>query len=88
MCELFCLSSRHPTRTTFSLRHFATHGAPATRNIDGRGMAFHYGHDARLCKEPEPAGDSPLLGFIERHLAHPPRHRRRQQPRQQAALCA
>jgi glutamine amidotransferase len=70
MCELFCLSSRHPTRTTFSLRHFAAHGAPGTRNIDGWGVAFHDGRDARLYKEPEPAGDSPLLGFIERHL-HP-----------------
>lgn len=70
MCELFCLSSRHPTRTTFSLRHFAAHGAPNTRNIDGWGVAFHDGRDARLYKEPEPAGDSPLLGFIERHL-HP-----------------
>jgi glutamine amidotransferase len=70
MWELFCLSSRHPTRTTFSLRHFATHGAPDTRNIDGWSVAFHDGHDARLYKEPEPAGDSPLLGFIERHR-HP-----------------
>lgn len=70
MCELFCLSSRHPTRTTFSLRRFAAHGAPDTRNIDGWGVAFHDGRDARLYKEPEAAGDSPLLGFIERHL-HP-----------------
>jgi predicted glutamine amidotransferase len=70
MCELFCLSSRRPTRTTFSLRHFAAHGAPDTRNIDGWGVAFHDGRDARLYKEPEPAGNSPLLGFIERHL-HP-----------------
>jgi glutamine amidotransferase len=68
MCELFCLSSRRPTRTTFSLRHFAAHGAPDTRNVDGWGVAFHDGRDARLYKEPEPAGESPLLGFIERHL--------------------
>jgi len=31
MCELFCLSSRRPTRTTFSLGHFAAHGAPNTQ---------------------------------------------------------
>jgi predicted glutamine amidotransferase len=68
MCELFCLSSRQPTRTTFSLRHFAAHGAPNTRNIDGWGVAFHDGRDVRLFKEPEPAGDSVLLGFIEHHL--------------------
>jgi predicted glutamine amidotransferase len=72
MCELLCLSSRRPTRTTFSLRHFATHGAANTRNIDGWGVAFHDGRDARLYKEPEPARNSPLLGFIERHL-HPTR---------------
>ena len=70
MCELFCLSSHRPTRTTFSLRHFAAHGAPTTRNIDGWGVAFHDGRDVRLYKEPEPAGDSPLLAFVERHL-HP-----------------
>ena len=68
MCELFCFSSRRPTRTTFSLRHFAAHGAPNTRNIDGWGVAFHDGRDVRLFKEPEPAGDSVLLGFIEHHL--------------------
>jgi predicted glutamine amidotransferase len=65
MCELFSLSSRLPTRATFSLRHFAEHGAPATGNIDGWGVAFHDGFDARLYKEPEPAGDSPWLAFIE-----------------------
>ena len=70
MCELFCLSSRRPTRTTFSLRRFAAHGSPEGRNIDGWGVAFHDGRDARLYKEPEPAGDSPLLTFVERHL-HP-----------------
>jgi predicted glutamine amidotransferase len=72
MCELFCLSTHRPTRSTFSLRHFAAHGTPAGRNVDGWGVAFHEGRDARLYKEPEPAGDSPLLGFIERHL-HPTR---------------
>jgi predicted glutamine amidotransferase len=45
MCELFCLSSRHLTRATFSLRHFAAHGAPNTRNIDSWGVAFHDGRD-------------------------------------------
>jgi predicted glutamine amidotransferase len=66
MCELFCLSARRPTRATFSLRRFATHGTPVYgRNVDGWGVAFHEGRDVRLYKEPEPAGDSPLLEFIE-----------------------
>ena len=66
MCELFCLSSRRPTRATFSLKQFAAHGAPDGRNVDGWGVAFHDGREARLYKEPEPAGDSPWMVFIER----------------------
>jgi predicted glutamine amidotransferase len=65
MCELFCLSSRRPTRATFSLKRFAAHGAPDSRNVDGWGVAFHEGRDIRLYKEPEPAGDSPWVVFIE-----------------------
>ncbi len=65
MCELFCLSSRLPTRVTFSLREFADHGGPGGRNVDGWGVAFHEGRDVRLYKEPEPAGDSPWLTFIQ-----------------------
>lgn len=72
MCELFCLSSRRPTRATFSLRRFSAHGAPDGRNIDGWGVAFHEGRDVRLYKEPEPAGDSPWLAFLEQR-SHPTR---------------
>lgn len=68
MCELFCLSSRQPTRATFALGLFAAHGAPTGRNIDGWGVAFHEGRDVRLYKEPEPAGGSPWLTFLERHM--------------------
>ncbi|MGE0577173.1 MAG: class II glutamine amidotransferase [Reyranella sp.] len=67
MCELFCLSSRHPMRTTLSLRHFAAHGAPDGRNVDGWGVVFHEGRDIRLYKEPEPAGVSPWVDFIENY---------------------
>lgn len=73
MCELFCLSARRPTRATFSLRHFAAHGSPDYgRNVDGWGVAFHEGRDVRLYKEPEPAGNSAWLDFIERR-SHPAR---------------
>jgi len=58
MCELFCLSSRLPTRATFSLDSFASHGASPGGMIDGWGIAFYDGLDVRLHKEPEPAGDS------------------------------
>lgn len=67
MCELFCLSARKPMRASFSLRKFAAHGAPATGNVDGWGVAFHEGHEVRLYKEPEPAGNSQWLDFIQRH---------------------
>ncbi len=66
MCELFCLSSRLPTRATFSLHTFASHGAPGGTAIDGWGVAFSAGRDLRLYKEPEPAGDSAWLAFIAR----------------------
>jgi predicted glutamine amidotransferase len=66
MCELFCLSSRQPTRATFSLKAFADRGGPDGRNVDGWGIAFYDGRDARLYKEPEPARDSAWLDFIER----------------------
>ena len=65
MCELFCLSSRNPMRASFSLQHFAAHGAPNGHNVDGWGVAFHEGRDVRLYKEPEPAGNSPWVTFIE-----------------------
>ncbi len=70
MCELFCLSSRIATRTTFSLRTFAGHGGPGAISVDGWGIALYDGPDIRLYKEPEPAGDSHWLAFVEgRHLA-------------------
>ena len=70
MCELFGLSSRMPTRVTLSLEAFARHGGFAGDAVDGWGIAFYDGHDARLYKEPEPAQDSAWLGFIEeRRLA-------------------
>jgi predicted glutamine amidotransferase len=65
MCELFCLSSRLPTRATFSLHTFASRGARGGTAIDGWGVAFYDGRDIRLYKEPEPAGNSAWLGFVE-----------------------
>jgi predicted glutamine amidotransferase len=65
VCELFCLSSRFPTRTTFSLQIFASHGAAGGLAVDGWGIALYDGADVRLYKEPEPAGDSAWLKFVE-----------------------
>jgi glutamine amidotransferase len=70
MCELFCLSSAIPTIASFSLHAFAKRGGPNGRSVDGWGLAFYEGRDARLYREPEPAGDSEWLKFIaQRRLA-------------------
>lgn len=68
MCELFGVSSRRITRPTFSLEVFASHGAPGHTSVDGWGVAFydpHEARDVRLYKQPEPAGDSVWLNFVE-----------------------
>lgn len=71
MCELFCLTARHPTRATFSLDIFARRGTPGgSINVDGWGIALHDGRAVRLYKEPEPAGESAWLAFVgQRHPA-------------------
>lgn len=67
MCELFCLSSRYPTRVTLSLEHFARRGGYDTGSVDGWGVAFFDRRDARVYKEPEPAANSAWVRFIEDH---------------------
>jgi transposase len=58
MCELFCLTSRYPTRATFSLETFARRGARGGTTIDGWGIALH---DAVLVR----------LGDETRHVVRP-----------------
>lgn len=65
MCELFCLSSRRPTVVSFSLEAFALRGGRDGRNVDGWGLAYYDDRDVRLYREPEPAGDSTWLSFVE-----------------------
>ncbi len=67
MCELFALSSRLPADVNFSFDIFAQHGANGGRTADGWGVAFYDGADVRLYKEPEPAGRSDWVSFIEQH---------------------
>src|SRR5512139_3995785 len=69
MCELFGMSARRPASVSISLQRFAARGGLAGRTLDGWGLALHDGRDVRICREPEPARDSPWLSFIEsRHL--------------------
>jgi len=67
MCELLAMSSRRPTRLTFSLETLAAHGESTGRNRDGWGAAFYQEKDVALFREPMAAGDSPLVRFVETH---------------------
>lgn len=67
MCELLAMSSRHPTRLTFSFETLAAHGGRTGAHRDGWGAAFYQGNDAVLFREPTAASDSPLVRFLEAH---------------------
>jgi predicted glutamine amidotransferase len=66
MCELFCLSGRRATVVSFTLEAFARRGGLHGRNVDGWGLAYYDDRDVRLYREPEPAGDSSWLSFVQR----------------------
>ncbi len=61
MCELFAMSSRLQTTLSLSLTRLASRGAPGGKLVDGWGVAYYDGVDARVLREPEPAGESPWL---------------------------
>jgi glutamine amidotransferase len=65
MCELLAMSSLRPARLTISLETLAAHGSPGGRQHDGWGAAFYQGTDVALFREPNAAGDSPLVRFLE-----------------------
>ena len=64
MCELLAMSSREPATVTFSLDEFARHGGYAGSNMDGWGVAFYEGRDARTVREPLAAWESPAVKFV------------------------
>jgi len=65
MCELLAMSSRRPTRLTFSLETLAAHSGRTGRYRDGWGAAFYQDNDVALFREPTAAGDSALVRFVE-----------------------
>lgn len=68
MCELFGISSRHPTGVRSSLTEFARRGGGTGPHSDGWGVAFLHDGDVQLIREPEPSAHSEHLRFIhERH---------------------
>jgi predicted glutamine amidotransferase len=64
VCELFAISSRAPTGLSLSIRQLASRGAPGGKLADGWGLACYDGFDARVLREPEPAGDSAWLDTV------------------------
>ena len=64
MCELFALSSAAPVAVRYSLNEFAKHGGATHMNKSGWGISFQCDEDNLLIKEPEPASNSPWVGFI------------------------
>lgn len=64
MCELFSMSSRHPSTVNYSLHEFAKHGGLTYSNKSGWGIAYFQDRDALLIREAEPASDSPWVDFI------------------------
>lgn len=67
MCELLGISSRRPTRLTFSLAALAKHSMPGNSSRDGWGAGFYQGSEVALFREPEAASDSPLVRLLETH---------------------
>ncbi len=67
MCELFAMSSLHPTTANFALDEFARHGGLTGPHRDGWGVAFYQEQDAYLTREPGAACQSANLHFIQTH---------------------
>jgi predicted glutamine amidotransferase len=70
MCELFGISSRHPTGVHVSLSEFARRGGGTGPHADGWGIAFMQDGDAQLIRESQPSASSAHLRFI--HDSHAP----------------
>jgi predicted glutamine amidotransferase len=63
LCELFGMSAAAPTNIAFSFKEFSRHGGQTGHHIDGWGVVWHDGEDARIFREPGPAANSPLARF-------------------------
>ncbi len=66
MCELFAMSSRLPAAVSFSMHEFARRGGLEAPNRDGWGLGYYRDRAAQALREPGPASESPLAGFLER----------------------
>jgi len=64
MCELFAMSSSHPATITYSMREFARHGGLTADHVDGWGIAYPEGRDARVFRDTDAAAESPYLQLV------------------------
>jgi glutamine amidotransferase len=67
MCELLAMSARFPTTIHLSLDELARHGGATGPHKDGWGLAFAQDGDALVLREPGPASESRLVGFLQGH---------------------
>ena len=67
MCQLLGLSSSDPIRLTFNWKSFVMHGSQHGGNPDGWGVAYYEGVDAMLLREAEPAAESSMVQFLNKH---------------------
>jgi len=67
MCELFAVSSKLPTKITFSLEEFASHGGKKAHHTDGWGLAFYDGPFAQIFHEAKPSAYSEWMEFLRIH---------------------
>nr|WP_242469678.1 class II glutamine amidotransferase [Rhabdochromatium marinum] len=59
------MSSRVPATLGLSIGHLARHGGAEGPHKDGWGLACYEGRDCLLLREPRPACESLLLGFVD-----------------------
>lgn len=64
MCELFAMSSRLPATVNLSLAEFARHGGQTDKHKDGWGVAWFFGPDALVIREPSAAASSAQMHFV------------------------
>ena len=67
MCQLLGLSSSDPIRLTFNWESFVVNGSQHGGNPDGWGVAYYDGVDAMLLREAEPAAESSMVQFLNKH---------------------
>ena len=58
------MSARYATSLSLSLGELARHGGETGPHVDGWGVAFHEGRDARVIREPDAASGSPFMELL------------------------